>query len=216
MTDGGGDLNWDQASLNQIAQGLKGAIGELKESGSSATSSLQGAGLSGLSLSAMEAGDGGLADAFEGFCEDWEWGVRALVQNANGLAERLGLAAGMAWSEDQYREGTFKVMTNAFSSGGNPHATEEEVAQQSYSEILAYDVDYSRESFEQAGEDITQNWQDTGRALSTEGFTGQRMDMAFDAAGLSEEQREAVLDEAYGPSPEERAAAQQQDQGGQD
>lgn len=167
--------------------------------------------MGGLSLSGMEAGDGGLADAFEGFCEDWEWGVRALVQNANALAERLGLAAGMAWSEDQYREGTFKVMANAFSSGGNPHATEEEVAGQSYSEILAYDVDYSGESFDQAWSDIGQNWKDTGRELSTNG----QMDMAFDTAGVNEAQREAVMDEAYGPSPEERAAAaEQQGEGG--
>ncbi|MBR7678056.1 hypothetical protein KDA82_34765, partial [Streptomyces daliensis] len=76
-----------------IEKGLKKAIGELKESGSSATSSLQGAGFEELSLTHMEAGHPGLAGDFEDFCERWEWGVRALVQNANGLAQRLGLAA---------------------------------------------------------------------------------------------------------------------------
>lgn len=210
MTDGGGDLNWDKESLHRIAAGLRAAIGELKESGSSATSSLQGAGFEGLSLSGMEAGDAALADAFEGFCEDWEWGVRALVQNANGLAARLGLAAGMAWSEDQYRAGTFKIAVNAFSAGGNPHASEAEVAKQSYSEIMGYDVDYSGESFDQAWSDIGQNWKDTGRDLSSSGQVGEMLDTGFDAAGLNDAQREAVLDEAYGPSPAERAAEAQQ------
>ncbi|MGI5348332.1 hypothetical protein ACQEU8_09060 [Streptomyces sp. CA-250714] len=209
--DKGDGVQWNKESLNLIEKGLKGAIDELKQSGSSATSSLQGAGFGELSLSGMEMGHPGLATDFEDFCEKWEWGVRALVQNANGLAERLGLSAGMAHEEDQYRAGTLKVALNSVSYTGNPHATEEEVAKQGYGGILMPDApDWSGESWQQAGQDIKQDWQDTGRELTTKGRGGMYMDMAQDATGLSDEQIEAGRDRAFGPSPEERAATQQQ------
>ncbi|NSC24735.1 hypothetical protein FM076_27700 [Streptomyces albus subsp. chlorinus] len=189
-----------------IEKGLKGAIDELKQSGGGATDALQGSGVEELSLTGMEAGDGDVAHDFEDFCERWEWGVRALVQNANALAEKLGLSAGMAYEEDQYRSGTLKVAVNSLSPTGNPHATEEEIAKQSYGDILRPDApDYSAESWRQARGDIVQDWKDTGRELSTKGQTGAYMDAAFDSAGLTDQQREAVLDEAYGPSPQERA-----------
>ncbi|WP_430542822.1 hypothetical protein [Streptomyces iconiensis] len=197
-----------------IEKGLKGAIGELKESGSSATESLQGAGFGGLSLTGMEAGHSGLAGDFEDFCEKWEWGVRALVQNANGLAQRLGLSAGMAYEEDQYAAGTMKVALNSVSYTGNPHATEEEVAKQGYGDIMTPDApDYSAESFQKAGDDITQEWKDTGRELTSEGRGGMYMDLTQGATGVSDEQVAAAQDRAFGPSPEERAAAQQPQQG---
>ncbi|MBO8188682.1 hypothetical protein [Streptomyces spirodelae] len=217
MGSGGGKddgVNWNKESLGLIEKGLKGAIDELKASGSSATSSLQGAGFEELSLTGMEAGHGGVAVDFEDFCEKWEWGVRALVQNANGLAERLGLSAGMAYEEDQYAAGALKVGLNSILVTGNPHATEEEIAQQGWGDIVKPDApDWSRESWDKAGEDIKQDWKDTGRELTTKGRGGMYMDMAQDAAGLSDEQIEAERDEWFGPSPEERATAQQQ--GGQ-
>lgn len=220
--DGGGGgktvdgVHWSKESLNLIEKGLQGAIGELKESGSSSTSSLQGAGFEELALTGMEAGHAGLAGDFEDFCEKWEWGVRALVQNANALAEKLGLSAGMAYEEDQYVDGTLKVAVNSALLTGNPHATEEEIAKQSYSDILTPDApDYSAESWNKAGDDITQDWKDTGRELTTKGRGGMYMDLAQRATGVSDEQIAAQQDEYFGPSPEERAA-QQQGEGGQD
>ncbi|MBQ1119313.1 hypothetical protein ACH4RA_00350 [Streptomyces smyrnaeus] len=218
MGSGGGKddgVNWNEESLGLIEKGLKGAIDELKASGSSATSSLQGAGFEELSLTGMEAGDGGVAVDFEDFCEKWEWGVRALVQNANGLAERLGLSAGMAYEEDQYAAGALKVGLNSILVTGNPHATEEEITKQGWGDIVKPDApDWSGESWDKAGEDIKQDWKDTGRELTTKGRGGMYMDMAQRASGMSDEQIEAERDEWFGPSPEERAAAQQQ-QGGQ-
>lgn len=169
-------------------------------------------------LAGMEMGHGGLAGDFEDFSEKWEWGVRALVQNANGLAERLGLSAGMAHEEDQYAAGTVKVALNSVSYTGNPHATEEEVAEQGYGDIMMPDApDWSGESWDKAGDQMSQDWKDTGRELTTEGRGGMYMDMAQDATGFSDEQVEAAQDRAFGPSPEERAAAAQQsgDNGGQ-
>lgn len=208
---------WNKESLGLIEKGLKGAIDELKQSGSSATSSLQGAGFEELSLTGMEMGHHGLSADFEDFCEKWEWGVRALVQNANALAEKLGLSAGMAYEEDHYAEGALKVGLNSLT--GNPHATEEEVAQQGWGDIVTPDApDWSGDSFRQAGDDISQDWKDTGRELTTKGRGGMYVDIAQEAAGVSDEEVAAQQDKYFGPSPEQRTeAAQQQDgdQGGQ-
>ncbi|WP_327393180.1 hypothetical protein OG533_31615 [Streptomyces sp. NBC_01186] len=216
---GGGGKNvdgvhWNKESLDLIEKGLKGAIGELKESGGSSTSSLQGAGFEELSLSGMEAGHPGLAGAFEDFCEKWEWGVRALVQNANALAQKLGLSAGMSYEEDQYAAGTMKIAANSLLVTGNPHASEEDVTKQGWGDIVKPDApDWSKESFQKAGDDITQDWKDTGRELTTKGRGGMYMDLAQGATGVSDEQIAAKQDEYFGPSPEKRAA--QQDEGGQ-
>ncbi|MET9861767.1 hypothetical protein ABZY93_21085 [Streptomyces smyrnaeus] len=206
-------IKWNKESLDLIEKGLKGAIDELKESGSSATSSLQGAGFEELSLTGMEMGHHGLSADFEDFCEKWEWGVRALVQNANTLAEKLGLSAGMAHEEDQYAAGALKVGLNSLT--GNPHATEEEIVNSDWGDLVApYKPDYSMDSLRQAKEDIGQDWQDTARELTTKGRGGMYTDLAQSATGMSDEEVEAKRDAWFGPSPEERAAAQQQ-QGGQ-
>jgi hypothetical protein len=208
---GDGDLKFDKNSLNLITKGLNSAIGELKSAGGGATGSLQGSGFGEMALSKMEAGDAGLADDFEGFCERWEWGVRALIQDANALAQRLGLAAGMVHEEDKYWGNTLKVGLNSLV--GNPHATEEEVAKQGWGDIITPDApDYSTESFKQAGQEMGQTWKDTGRSLTEDGYGGLQNDLAADAAGISEEQREQARDDLFGPSPEERA--QQQPQSG--
>ncbi|MCT2590111.1 hypothetical protein LHJ74_09335 [Streptomyces sp. N2-109] len=199
-----GDLNISPTSLDLITKGLNAAMGELKEIGTS-TGALQGSGFESMAMTGMEAGGGGLADNFEDYCERWEWGVRALVQDANAIAQRLGLAAGMIWSEDQYWDGTFKIGVNSLV--GNPHATEEEVTQQNWGGLLTPDApDYSGESWDQAGQDIEQDWKDTGRALLTEGRGGDQAEQMNDALGIDQERFDQMVDDVYGPSPEERAA----------
>jgi hypothetical protein len=211
---GDGDLEFSQEALDLITKGLNGAIGELESVSGSSTGSLRGAGFSDLALSHMEAGHGGLAADFEGFCEGWEWGVRALIMDANALAARLGLAAGMVHSEDRYWEGAFKVGANALV--GNPHLSEEEVRQQGWQDILTPDApDYSAESFRTAQQEMAQTWKDTGRSLVTEGQGGFLNDLAMDAAGVEEHQREAARDAVFGPSPQERAQQNQPSDGGE-
>ena len=212
-----GDLKFSKEALGLITKGLNGAIDELKSVGGSATGSLQGAGFGEMALSAMEAGHSGLAKDFEDFCERWEWGVRALIMDANALAARLGLAAGMIYSEEKYWEGTFKVAANSFV--GNPHLSEEEVTGKEWGDLVSlenYRPDYSAESFRNAGNEMAQTWKDTGRSLLTEGQGGFLNDRAMDAAGVDGQTREQVLDIMFGPSPEERARTQQQGDGGED
>ncbi|MFT2016464.1 hypothetical protein ACMA1D_11555 [Streptomyces sp. 796.1] len=130
---GEGNLKLTEQALKSITVGISAAIKELGEIGSR-TDALHGAGLADLSLTGMEAGHGGLARDFEEFCELWDWGVRGLMQDADQLAQRAGLAAGMTWEEDQYVEGTFKIATNAVI--GNPHLSEEEVVEKSWEEVV--------------------------------------------------------------------------------
>jgi hypothetical protein len=139
MSDGAGDLSISQEAADLVTQGLRGAMDELRELAPD-PDAMRGAGFAELALTKKEAGGGALADAFEEFCERWDWGVRALLHDAGALADRLGLAAGMVYEEDRYRETTFKVITNAVSPTGNPHLTEEELARQDWGDIFTPDV----------------------------------------------------------------------------
>ncbi|MEU2391291.1 hypothetical protein [Streptomyces sp. NPDC007369] len=87
------DLEVSPHAVAAIQSGLRAAIAELREFGDAAGAS-QGAGFENLSMTGMETGHAGLATDFEDFCERWEWGVRALVQDASTLAGNLGIAAG--------------------------------------------------------------------------------------------------------------------------
>ncbi|MEU4730297.1 hypothetical protein [Streptomyces sp. NPDC023588] len=180
---GDGDLEVSPAAVKNIQDGLRKAIAELRESGDAAGASM-GAGFSDLSMTGMEAGHMGLATDFEDFCERWEWGVRSLVQNASRLAGNLGIAAGTVWEEDQYMQGSFKVIANA--AYGNPHASEDEIEQKSWDDIWRPDVykpDYSAESFEKSREDIKKTWSDTGDKLTSTGKIGSLKDLLDQAGG---------------------------------
>ncbi|NVK78598.1 hypothetical protein HG542_13080, partial [Streptomyces morookaense] len=83
MSDG---LKANKAAMDAIASGINGAIGELKGVGTPGAAAV-GRGFSELSLSGMETGHEGLSSSFKEFCDRWEWGVRALLHDANEFAE---------------------------------------------------------------------------------------------------------------------------------
>ncbi|MQY10576.1 hypothetical protein SRB5_06870 [Streptomyces sp. RB5] len=209
---GAEDLKIDAQSVKLIQDGVRGAIAELGEIGASGTGKNFGKGFSELAMTGMDAGHHGLATTFEDFAERWEWGVRALILDANVICMKLGIAAGVLWEEEQYIEGTFKIVVNA--AIGNPHASEEDVVKQDWGDTFTPDYlspDYSAESFRRAGDDIGQAWKDTGRALVTEGNGGRQAEMMNDLLGVDQEAFDRAVDDVYGPSPEERV----QQQGGE-
>ncbi|MGW5368897.1 hypothetical protein ACWER6_32265 [Streptomyces sp. NPDC004009] len=215
MSDDGNDLHLDKESVARFTQGLGTTIDQLGDLGG-ATGSVMGKGFSELAMTGMEAGHHGLSADFEDFCESWEWGVRALVRDAGEIANRLGLAAGTLWEEDQYVAGSLKVGANSL-FGGNPHASEEEIAKQGWGDIFTPDFvrpDYSAESFDKAGDDMAQTWKDTGRSVLTEGQGGRQSELLNKALGISDDQWNQALDDTFGPSPEERAQQRQQDGSG--
>ncbi|MFJ4973137.1 hypothetical protein [Streptomyces sp. NPDC088755] len=217
MNGGGEDLRTQ--GLNLIAKGLTDALSELKELGMVGQAG-RGRGFEEIALSGLELGEAGLTDEFTSFCERWEWGVRSLISEGNGFAVRTGLSAGTYYETEQYVEGTFKVVTNA--AIGNPYASEDEVTQQGWGDIATSGafggVDYSRESWDRAGENIEQGWKDAGRDVMTSrtvGPMGIDPETLRSGLGVSDAEYDRMLDDTFGPSPEARAeAAARQQQGG--
>ncbi|MEU6085728.1 hypothetical protein ABZ865_02795 [Streptomyces sp. NPDC047085] len=217
MTDGGKDLKTD--GLGLIAKGLTEALGELKELGMVGEAGA-GRGFGDIALSGLELGHEGLTGEFKSFCERWEWGVRSLINEGNGFAEKTGLAAGTYYETDKYVEGTFKVVTNA--AIGNPYASEEDVEKMGWGDIATSgvyggNVDYSKESFDQALANSGQGWKDAGRDVMTSRtigvVPGLNPENLHGAMGVSDQEYNQFLDDTFGPSPEARAKAAGQEGG---
>jgi hypothetical protein len=226
--DSGEDIK--AAGLDEIARGITLVLGELRDLG---IDSLAGAGrgFSELALSGLELGNEELLSGFTSFCERWEWGVRALVNEGNNFAAGVGLSAGTLYEADQYVEGTMKIVVNA--GMGNPYASEDEVTRQSWGDLVRNNeytggVDYSAASMDKALDNSGQAYKDAARDVMTShtfsplgpGLNPANVAMA---AGLSGDEYNEFLDGGLGPSAEERAeaakaarAAQEQAQQGGD
>ncbi|MFI9256000.1 hypothetical protein [Streptomyces sp. NPDC053069] len=212
--DEGGGKDIKAAGLNLIAQGITQTLGELKDLGMVGEAGA-GRGFSHLELSGMDLGHEDLTSKFKSFCERWEWGVRGLVAEGNAFAAEVGLSAGTLYETDQYVGGTLRVGANALV--GNPHASEADVEKMSWSQWAdntadAYmHPDYSKKSFDEAGENIKQGWMDASRDLVT---SQAGANLGLMPSGMSDAERKEFLDRAFGPSPEARAKAAGQ-QGGE-
>ncbi|MEU1041422.1 hypothetical protein ACFYP4_19790 [Streptomyces sp. NPDC005551] len=211
--DGGKDLKADGLAL--IAQGLTEALGELKELGMVGEAGA-GRGFGDIALSGLELGHEGLTAGFKSFCERWEWGVRSLINEGNGFAVKTGLSAGTYYETEHYVEGSFKAVAN--SAIGNPYASEEEVEEMGWGDlaksgVYGGDVDYSKESFDQALANSGQAWKDAGRDVMTShtvGPLGLNPENLHGTLGVSDQEYDSFLDDTFGPSPEERAKAAEQ------
>ncbi|MEU9925209.1 hypothetical protein AB0H51_28675 [Streptomyces griseoluteus] len=218
MTDGGKNLNTEGLAL--IAKGLTEALGELRKLGMVGETGA-GRGFGDIALSGLELSPQGLTRECTSFCEHWEWGVRSLINEGNGFAEKTVLAAGTYYETDKYVEGTFKVVTNA--AIGHPYASAEDVKKMGGGDIAKSglyggNVDYSKESFDQARDNSGQAWKDAGRDVMTSHtigpLPGLNPEDLHGAFGMSDDEYNPYLDDTFGPSPEERAKAAEQ-QGGQ-
>lgn len=198
--------------LAEIAQGLTSALGELKELGTVGEAGA-GRGFGDIALSGLELGHEDLTGTFSSFCERWEWGVRSLIDEGNAFAVKTGLSAGTYYESDQYVEGALKVGVNAMM--GNPHSSEGEITGKDWREVLSDnpytqfgDADYSKESFDQAMTNSAQGWKDAGRDIMTSGTVGPpglNPENLHSAFGVSDAEYHQMLDDTFGPSPEERA-----------
>ncbi|MGW6845404.1 hypothetical protein [Streptomyces sp. NPDC054958] len=190
-------------ALAQIAKGITDSLAELKEVGSVGSASM-GGGFTALALSGMETGHEGLASTLGTFCERWGWGVRSLVQQGNAFAMKVGLSAGAMYEQDQYIQGSFKVVANA--ALGNPYAEEKDIIAKDWGGVLSdnpitqiRDADYSRESFDQATENGSEVWKSAVRDLNSSDIL--LSNQLADAVGLRDEM-DAVVEGTVGPAPE--------------
>lgn len=219
MTDGGGKGAKDlQAQgLDLITRGLTEALGELKELGMVGEAGA-GRGFSDIALSGLELGHEGVTEKFHSFCERWEWGVRSLIIEGNKFAEGVGLSAGTYYEADKYVEGSLKMGANSLI--GNPYATEDEVTREGWGDIYKSGIysgnhDYSAESWQQANENVKQGYKDAGRDIMTSrtGMFGLNPQNLHGAVGMSDAEYDQFLDGKFGPSPEARAKAAEQQAG---
>ncbi|MEU1405024.1 hypothetical protein ABZ471_22155 [Streptomyces sp. NPDC005728] len=209
------------AGLDEIAKGITQTLAELKELGVDSLAGV-GRGFTNLELSGLQLGHEALTSKFESFCERWEWGVRALVAEGNTFAEGVGLSAGTLYETDQYVGGALKVGYN--SVAGNPFASEDDVTKKSWDELnranadaLAH-PDYSGKSFSDAWEESKQGFKDAGRDAMTGSLglpPGVTVDNLNRVTGNSDDYNR-MLDDMWGPSPEERAKVAEQRQKQQD
>lgn len=218
MVSDGGGKDIKATGLDEIAQGITLTLSELKEIGIDSLAG-SGRGFSELALSGLELGHDGLVSAFKSFCERWEWGVRALVAEGNGFASGVGLSAGTLYETDQYVNGALKIGANSLM--GNPYATEDEITKMGWGDLASHnalaDPDYSAQSMDQAMANSEQAWKDAGRDVMTShtlGPMGLNPENLHSAFGVSDSEYEQALDSTFGPSPEERAQAAAQQQGG--
>lgn len=159
----------NRAALAETAQGLNNVIGALKGLGLNETAEV-GRGFSGLALSGLQAGDGNLASAFGNFCDRWSWGVRALVQDGNQFAERLGLTAGLY--NDVENEVTGAIKDVVVAGVGDPHMTDQQAASASWSQdaagLTGARTPSGNMTWQQAGQATEKQWEGVGQtALGT-------------------------------------------------
>ncbi|MFF9178814.1 hypothetical protein [Streptomyces sp. NPDC014793] len=212
MSGGKGGKDIKAAGLDQIAKGITLTLAELKELGIDSLAGV-GRGFSNLELSGIQLGHEDLTDRFKTFCERWEWGVRGLVAEGNEFAQDVGLSAGTLHETDQYIGGAMKIAYNA--GVGNPYASEDDVTKMSWDELrrssvdAVADPDYSGKSFDEAWQKSKQSFKDAGRDAMTGSLglpPGVTMDRVNQATGTGDDYNR-VLDDMWGPSPEERAKA---------
>ncbi|MER6971126.1 hypothetical protein ABT304_08740 [Nocardioides sp. NPDC000445] len=190
---GGENLNVDPEALKRAESGINATIGELNDMGMLGSGS-HGRGFGSMALSGMEAGHSGLADAFGGFCERWGWGVRALVQDANQMAQALGMAAGLFHEQDQYVADAGKII--ATSVAGNPHLSEAEITSQSWGENFDdWKPDYSVESQIAANERMGETWSTVGND-----WVETQQEKITDPLGYAQEEAQSAWDGVTGPA----------------
>jgi hypothetical protein len=166
-------------ALRQAAKGINDTISELKTLGI-VEEAETGRGFGSLELTGMQVGHQGLQQAFSEFCDRWSWGVRTLVQDGSEIATRLGLAAGIYNDMEQYGVGVLKDAASDL--GGDPHASDEQVENESWQRLAAANTpDDSAQSWQKAGDHMAATWQAEGRDLA-EGPMGLTKTVA-DAAG---------------------------------
>jgi hypothetical protein len=142
----GDELQVDPTVLKTAAEGINTVIGELNSLAHDKVSGDIGRGFDTMKMSGLQIGTQECKDSFDRFCDRWEWGVRSLVQDANTIARALGLDAGVYHDVDQFISDNLKELTvDALGAVGNPHVTDQQADQMSWSQIFtapSHDVDH--------------------------------------------------------------------------
>ncbi|MGP2438632.1 hypothetical protein [Streptomyces sp. JW3] len=163
--------SFDPESARQVERGLSAAISELEETGYFSITAQLGHGFQSLSLSGMEMGSGELADTFGQFCDRWALAIHSKMQDANDIAWKLGLSAGLYHEQEEYVVGSLKEIATTAGSY-NPQqgmAEGDKAADKSWGEVWDTvrpripEMDTSQPDWGEMGD----QWQQSGEDFST-------------------------------------------------
>ena len=201
---GGGQPDLRVQGLGLIAEGINKALSELDSLGTVKGWAGAGRGFTGLEMDGKDAGDDHLGAMLHTFCERWQWGVRALIDEGNAFAEAMGLAAGTFHQTDDYVKDSLKIAYN--SVVGDPFASNDQVAGESLDQInhSVMTTGYG----EKDRENLLHSVKETGRGMAwdvatSEGVPGDPLSSALSGlAGPSDEDRDAAVEKVLGPRPQ--------------
>lgn len=167
----------DPEVLKQAAQGINQTIEELQDVGMVGGGAV-GRGFGSLQLTQLQMGHTGLAKAFATFAERWAWGVKALVDEGNAIAEKLDLSAGYYHEAEQYAIGVAKDYVVA--AYGDPATSGEDAERMSWSQVGSsakgtWTPDLSQQSASESLQQVGQAWDATEEDLTTSGQYGTQL-----------------------------------------
>jgi hypothetical protein len=172
MASGGFTVN--VSALNETAKGINDTISALKGSGAISEVGDVGDGFQTLNLSEEQTGSASLTSAFSDFTGRWSWGVRALVQDGNEIAQRLSLSAGGYWSTEQQLVGSIKDLGVAADPLADPHETDQQAAAGGSSQFTALitgaTTPEGQTTWDQAGSQIANQWETEGKDIEQNGW----------------------------------------------
>lgn len=158
----------DRAALAETAKGLTGVVDQLKSIGVSEDAEV-GLGFTDLALSGAQAGMT-IAASLSKFCDKWQWGVAALVEDGYQFGERLGLTAGLYGDAEHQSTGAFKQLLAAVA--GDPNMSAQQAASASWkqdaAEITQAQTPGSQTTLSQAAQDAPKQWAPTGHAAESD------------------------------------------------
>jgi hypothetical protein len=175
-----GGYGVDINALNETAQGINDTISALKDCGAITETAGVGLGFQDLNLSEEQVGYMDLTNAFGNFTSRWAWGVRALVQDGNQIAQRLSLNAGAYAAAESSVIGSLKDLGVAVDPLADPHETDQQAAAGGASQFTALftgaTTSEGKTTWGQAGSEIANQWETEAKDVAANGDKSPLLD----------------------------------------
>ncbi|RJQ69484.1 hypothetical protein D5S17_30300 [Pseudonocardiaceae bacterium YIM PH 21723] len=188
----------DPQQLEAAAKGYDSALEALGEIGFGHTAAA-GRGITNLKVSRADMGHEGMTGALDGFCERWEWGVRALIREGEEL--RDGLLETKTTYELAEQTANRLLKRAAHDAFGNPMGDSEKAMDRSWKDIGNDAAPASMEENKKAYEEAGENLRTTGRNLAEAGYRYSPAG-GFEDADVAKKDAEELFGPAKEPPPQ--------------
>lgn len=178
MASGGYSANIN--ALNETAQGINDSIAALQSCGAITETAGVGLGFQDLNLSQEQLGYMELTNAVSGFTSRWAWGVRALVQDGNQIAQRLNLNAGAYAAAENNVIGSLKYLAVEADPLADPHETQAQAAAGGWNQYTALitgaTTPEGKMTAQQAAQQISEQWKTEWTDIEQNGYKSPILD----------------------------------------